>query len=83
MYDPDVASERQPNERGETTMSKATRILKAVAKMDSTTRKGRAVIRLHRGKYERLFRTCSQDLRDSVMRTFDRIAYKLPHAFNG
>jgi hypothetical protein len=64
-------------------MSKATRILKAVAKMDCTTRKGRAVIRLHRGRYERLFMSCSQDLRDSVMRTFDRIAYKLPHAFNG
>jgi hypothetical protein len=64
-------------------MSKATRILKAVAKMDHTTGKGRAVIRLNRGKYERLFMAMSQDLRDSAMRTFDRIAYKLPHAFNG
>jgi hypothetical protein len=53
-------------------MNTARRILKTVAKLDKSTNQGRKVIRLNRGKFEKLFLSCSEELHDSAMRTFDR-----------
>ena len=53
-------------------MTTATKILKTIAKFDKSTDKGRKAIRLNRGKFEKLFLTCSEELHDSAMRTFDR-----------
>ena len=51
----------------------ATRILKAVAKLDSSTANGRKAIRMQRGKFDKLFRNNSIELRDSALRVFDRV----------
>jgi hypothetical protein len=56
----------------ERTMTTATKILRAVAKLDKSTSQGRKVIRLNRGKFEKLFLSCSEEIHDSAMRTFDR-----------
>ena len=51
----------------------AIRILKTVAKLDKSTANGRKAIRMQRGKFDNLFRSNSIDLRDSALRTFDRV----------
>jgi hypothetical protein len=57
-------------------MNTAIKILKTAKAIDKTTAKGRAAWRLNRGKFERLFLTCSEELHDSAMRTFDRLTNK-------